>query len=100
MLLRVRADLLDHPLLQQVGQSLAGETPVDAQALRHHRGGDELVLGHLAQHLVVRGLVKQHQPVHLFLLLPLAPLLLLLLTTRKGSSELLLFGLLLNLWSL
>jgi hypothetical protein len=44
-------------------------------------GGDLLVLGHLGEKLVVGGLVEQHRVVHLLLLLPLAPLLLLLLAS-------------------
>ena len=50
---------------------LLSERPSDLQALRHYGGGDELVVGHFLQHLVIGCLVKQDQVVQLVTDFPL-----------------------------
>merc|ERR1719310_1193666 len=88
VLVLVRQDWSDQILLDQLLDSLARERSVHLQLLRDDRGRNQLQLGHVREHLVIRGLVEEHQVGELLLHLALAPLLLLRLAAT-GSGRLL-----------
>merc|ERR1719310_1672883 len=79
VLVLVRQDWSDQILLDQLLDSLARERAVHLQLLRDDRGRNQLQLGHVREHLVVRGLVEEHKVGELLLHLALA-------TTTGGGT--------------
>jgi hypothetical protein len=78
----------------------ASQGSVDLKTLHQGGRGHQLHLRHLSLESTPALLVEENLAIELFLDLSLGPLLLLLLTARKGSLQLLLLGFLLNFRSL
>ncbi len=76
--------LPDQPLRLQLVEGLPRERPAHLHPLGDDGRRDQLVRGHLLKHLVVGGLVKEHQVVQLVPGLALRPLLLLGLAARRA----------------
>lgn len=75
------AALTDQILRDKFPDGFPRERAVDLELLGDNGGGDELLLGHVGQHLLVGGLVEEHKVGELLLHLTLGPLL------RKSRGE-------------
>ena len=80
----MRDHRLDHALLLEVGDALAGQGTVDLHAVDENSDGDEAVGLDILVELLRGGLVEEDGVLGLVLDLALGPLLLLLLSSSSG----------------
>jgi hypothetical protein len=87
-------------LLLKIAQSSSCKRTIDLQAFDKSGWGNKFHLGDFIHESCPGIFIKKHFGIDLFSGLTLVPLLLSRSTTSQGGSKLLLFGLLLNFWSL